>query len=50
MALKKVDMSPEAVAARIEDMRALYQLMLALKEVKLLGPVPVSTAKTAAGS
>lgn len=48
MALKKVDMSPAAVAARIEDLRALYRLMLSLREVKILGPV--STEKAGTGS
>ena len=48
MALKKIDMSPEAVASRIDDLRALYRLMLSLREVKILGPV--STAKANSGS
>jgi hypothetical protein len=45
-----IDMSPAAVGARIEDMRALYRLMLALKEIKIVGPVPVSTGKVRGGS
>lgn len=36
---KVLDMSPAAVNRRIEDMRALYKLMLALREVKIVGPI-----------
>lgn len=30
-----IDMSPAAVNGRIEDMRSLYKLMLALREIKV---------------
>ncbi|MBL9017522.1 MAG: hypothetical protein JNL83_25255 [Myxococcales bacterium] len=50
MPLKKIDMSPQAVAARIEDLRALYRLMLSLRAVKILGPLPASTGKARSGS
>ena len=32
---KSVDMSEEAIAARLEQVRALYKLMVSLKEIRV---------------
>ncbi len=42
-----VDMSPEAIARRLEDMRQLYRLMLELKKFER---AEVSTTPVARGS
>lgn len=34
-----VDMSPQAIDNRLEDLRQLYRLMLSFAEIKLVGPV-----------
>ena len=34
-----VDMSPDAIARRLEDMRQLYKLMQELKKFERVGPV-----------
>lgn len=34
-----VDMSPEAIARRLEDVRQLYRLMVATRRFELVGPV-----------
>jgi hypothetical protein len=44
-----IDMSPAAVNGRIEDMRALYKLMLALREVKIVGPARAGSTSTGGG-
>ncbi len=44
--IESVDMSPVAVAGRIDDLRALYKLMLTLREVKILGPVAPPVVST----
>ena len=33
-----VDMSPAALAARLEEIRALYQLMIWLRQARPIGP------------
>ena len=39
-------MSPRAVAGRIDDLRALYKLMLTFRTVRILGPVALPVAST----
>ena len=36
---KQVDMSPIAVAGRMEDLRQLYRLMLSFRTIRILGPL-----------
>ena len=38
-----VDMSPEAIARRLEDVRQLHRLMQALPKFQFVGPVRAST-------
>ena len=47
--LETIDMSPAAVSGRLEVMRALFKLMLALREVKILGPALPGATSTEPG-
>lgn len=42
-----VDMSPEAIARRLETVRQLYRLMQSLRSVRILGPVEPPQVKQA---
>ena len=42
-----VDMSPEAIAGRLEEVRALYKLMAYLRQARLDEATPVETKRRA---
>jgi hypothetical protein len=44
-AAEAIDMSPTALAGRLEQARALYKLMLYLGQARILGPVDPHAAK-----
>jgi hypothetical protein len=37
-AKREIDMSPEAIERRLEDVRALYRLCMSLAKAKIIGP------------
>ena len=39
---KNPDMSPEAVAARLEDLASLYELGMSLRDARVVGPAESS--------
>ncbi|HEX4418176.1 MAG TPA: hypothetical protein VH165_09780 [Kofleriaceae bacterium] len=45
MTQDEIDMSPQAIAARLDDVRALYQLMLYLGRFKAVEPAVVQSAE-----
>ena len=45
MKREPVDMSPEAIAARLEELRALYRLASSLKRARRIKPPPSADSK-----
>jgi len=39
MTSRDIDMSPDALGRRLEEIRALYRLMMHLRQARLVGPV-----------